>query len=98
MTKRYYATGNFSKYIPFGAEKIGVDYVNENLKILAFRKDDKNILIIINDTEEKQDVLIEDITAGAKLVVTDPENDLAEKEITDRSISITAKSVNTIIF
>ena len=98
MTKRYYATGNFSKYIPFGAEKIGVDYVNENLKILAFRKDDKNILIIINDTEEKQDVLIEDITAGAKIVVTDPENDLAEKEITDRSISITAKSVNTIIF
>ena len=98
MTKRYYATGNFSKYIPFGAEKIGVECDNKNLKVLAFRKDNETILIIINDTDEKQNISVQGAKNGLKHIITDKENDLTEKILTDSHITISAKSVNTIIF
>lgn len=98
MTKRYYATGNFSKYIPYGAEKIGVECDNKNLKVLAFRKDNENILIIINDTDEKQNISVQGAKNGLKHIITDKENDLTEKILTDSHITISAKSVNTIIF
>lgn len=97
MTKRYYATGNFSKYIPYGAEKIGVNCDNGNLKVLAFRKNDENILIVINDTDNAEKITLEDANGSVKLVVTDKDNDLAEK-VADKHIEISAKSVNTIIF
>lgn len=97
MTKRYYATGNFSKYIPYGAEKIGVNCDNGNLKVLAFRKNDENILIVINDTDKTENITLEDAKGSVKLVVTDKDNDLAEK-VADKNIEISAKSVNTIIF
>ena len=97
MTKRYYATGNFSKYIPYGAEKIGVNCDNGNLKVLAFRKNDENILIVINDTDKAEKITIADAKENVKLVVTDKDNDLAET-IADKNIEISAKSVNTIIF
>ena len=98
MTKRYYATGNFSKYIPYGAEKIGVECDNKNLKVLAFRKDNETILIIINDTAEKQNISVQGAKNGLKHIITDKENDLTEKILTDSHITISAKSVNTIIF
>ena len=98
MTKRYYATGNFSKYIPYGAEKIGVECDNKNLKVLAFRKDNETILIIINDTDEKQNISVQGAKNGLKHIITDKENDLTEKILTDSHITISAKSVNTIIF
>ena len=98
MTKRYYATGNFSKYIPFGAEKIGVECDNKNLQVLAFRKETENILIIINNTDEKQNISIDDAVNNIRHIITDKENDLTEKILTDSEITIPAKSVNTIIF
>ena len=97
MTKRYYVTGNFSKYIPFGAEKIGVKCGNGKLKVLAFRKDDETVLIVINDTDSAEKITLEDAKGSVRLVVTDKDNDLAEKQA-DKNIEIPAKSVNTIIF
>lgn len=97
MTKRYYVTGNFSKYIPFGAEKISAECENKNLKVLAFRKDDENVLIVINDTENPEKITIDDAKGSVRLIVTDKDNDLTEKTA-EKDIEISAKSVNTIIF
>ena len=97
MTKRYYVTGNFSKYIPFGAEKIGVKCGNGKLKVLAFRKDDETVLIVINDTDSAEKITLEDAKGSVRLVVTDKDNDLAEKTVENTDIEISARSVNTII-
>lgn len=96
MTKRYYATGNFSKYIPYKAEKIGVSCDDRELKILAFRKNDETIIIVINDTENVKTVSIPDAKGDVRLIVTDKDNDLAEKTVKNTDIKISAKSVNTI--
>lgn len=98
MTKRYYATGNFSKYIPFGAKRIDAKCDDDALKALAFCKDDKIIIIVINDTDEEKSVSIPNFdTKGAKIITTSSDEDLAEHEIISDNITITAKSVNTII-
>lgn len=96
MTKRYYVTGNFSKYIPFGAERTAVKCEDEELKVLAFRKDDKTVLIVINDTENEK---VAEVDADiVTIAVTDADNDLTENSVQGKNIIITAKSVNTIIF
>lgn len=99
MTKRYYATGNFSKYIPCGACRVQVVSGDNELKLLAFVKDGKTVLIIINDTKKQKTVCLpckssEDIT----LVVTDEKDDLKEYKVSGADIKITARSVNTVIF
>lgn len=96
ITKRYYATGNFSKYIPYKAEKIGVSCDDKELKVLAFRKNDETIIIVINDTQKVKTVSFPDATGDVKLIVTDKDNDLAEKTVKNTDIEISAKSINTI--
>lgn len=98
MTKRYYATGNFSKYIPFGARRVDVYSDDKNLKILAFVKNEKTVLIIINDTDNVKTVSIPAINAEITVAVTDENNDLTEHKTKNADIKISAKSVNTIIF
>ncbi len=97
MTKRYYVTGNFSKYIPYGAGKIGIDCDDKELKILAFTKDKETIVIAINDTDKEKTVSFPDLSEKVKLVLTDEYNDLAESESDSKNITIPKKSVMTII-
>lgn len=97
MTKRYYVTGNFSKYIPFGAEKIGVCCDDSELKILAFTKDGKTVAVVINDTDKEKTVSFRDFSEKVKIVLTDETHDLSESEADSMNISIPKKSVTTII-
>ncbi len=97
MTKRYYVTGNFSKYIPFGAEKIGVCCLDMELKILAFTKDGKTVAVVINDTDKEKTVSFRDFSEKVKLVLTDETHDLEETESDSKNIIIPKKSVVTII-
>lgn len=99
MTKRYYATGNFSRYIPYGARRIEISSDDKDLKLLAFEKDGKYTLIVINDTDKQKSVSLqnsfsEDIT----LVVTNENDNLKKYKVKNADIKISAKSVNTIIF
>lgn len=99
MTKRYYVTGNFSKFIPYGAKCVDISSDDKELKLLAFTKGEKTVLIIINDTKTEKFVSLpssspKDIT----LVVTNEKDNLREYKIKNADIKISAKSVNTIIF
>ncbi len=98
MTKRYYVTGNFSKYIPFGARKTGVECEDDGLKALAFCSDEKTVIVVINDTSFEKTVSVPDAVGSVKLAVTDDSCDLFEKTVGRDNIKITPRSVNTIIF
>lgn len=97
MTKRYYVTGNFSKYIPRFSEKIGVCCDDIELKVLSFEKNGKTYIVVINDTEKEKNITLPDFSGEVTLAVTDNDNDLAEKTVNSENIIISARSVNTII-
>ena len=97
-TKRLYATGNFSKYIPYGAKRIEAVADDEALKLLAFAKDNKTVLIVINDTDDEKTVTVPAINSEITVAVTDKDNNLAERKTKNADIKISAKSVNTIMF
>ncbi|MBQ9530674.1 MAG: hypothetical protein IJR70_01235 [Eubacterium sp.] len=93
MTKRYYATGNFSKFIPFGAKRIEVSCDDSELMLLAFRKDEKTVLIVINETPGEKEL---NLNCDAKMYVTNETDNLKEYSVSDVA-KITPKSVNTIV-
>ena len=96
MTKRYYVTGNFSKYIPYGASRVEAVCEDNELKVLAFVKEGMTIIVAINDTDKEKTVSVD--AEEVKLVVTDKDNDLAESAVNGENIRLAAKSVSTIIF
>ncbi len=96
LTKRYYVTGNFSKYIPYGAKRIEAVCDDNELKILAFEKNGETVIIIINETEKEKILSLPDFNDSVKLIITDKDNDLAERTVKNINIKIPAKSVNTV--
>ena len=95
-TKRLYATGNFSKYIPIGATRIKAECDDKEIMIICFKKDSKTVLITLNPTKkEKRYTLPQD----SSIAVTDPENNLKEKKAkANETFTITPESVTTFIF
>ena len=98
MTKRYYVTGNFSKYIPFGAKRIAADCTDGDIKILAFEKDGRSIVVAINDCENEKTVSLPDAVGEVTVAVTDENHNLEEKTASGREIILTSRSVTTLVF
>lgn len=96
MTKRFYGTGNFSKYIPFGAKRIDVYCEDNDLKLIAFKYQERIILIAINDSS--QDKRVELPCNQGKQIVTSESNNLKEYSFDNNSATVTAKSINTFVF
>ena len=94
MTKRYYVTGNFSKYIPYGAIRFKTDCEDKSLKTLGFKKDGKTVIIVINDGKNSKALSFPENTVQ---VVTDKKDSLAEYKLEDGRAEITPESVNTFI-
>lgn len=97
MTKRYYVTGNFSKYIPFEAERVGVCCEDSALKLLAFRKNKKTVVIAINGTGEEKNVSFPGLSEMITVAVTDEKRNLEEKTVRNKDIIIPLESVCTFI-
>ncbi|MCR5208566.1 MAG: hypothetical protein K6C14_08840 [Eubacterium sp.] len=95
-TKRYYATGNFSKFIPYGAVRFEADTNDKALKTLGFKKVGEVIIVTINTSNT--DVQLTLPEKNAVQYVTDKTDDLKEYKIGNGIADIRAKSVNTIIF
>lgn len=96
MTKRYYVTGNFSKYIPFGAVRFEVKTDDGDIMPLGFKAADKTVIIMINPTESEK---IFSLPEDSLVAVTDENSNLTEYSAKKNSqIRITPHSVNTIIF
>jgi hypothetical protein len=96
LTKRYFVTGNFSKYIPCGAVRFEVESDDCDIMTLGFKKDGKTILIIINPTEKEKGF---PLGCDCMTAVTDQNSNLTETAIkSDELIKINPQSVTTVIF
>ncbi len=95
MTKRYYATGNFSKYIPCGAVRFEVRVDDKDVKALGFKKGNQITLIVINETDEPKEFSVPET---AEQIVTSETDDLARRPIQNGTATIRPRSVNTFLF
>lgn len=95
-TKRLYATGNFSKYIPLGAKRIEATCDDPDVMTIAFYKDGKTVLILVNPTAQEKEFIS---PSDALVAVTDKDNDLTEKNIRkNEKIILAPESVTTFVF
>ena len=93
LTKRYFAFGNFSKFIQPGSRRIEIN-TGESLMSVAFEKDDKYIAVVAN--RNKNEVPMTLPTESAKAYITDDKRDLEEVE-TNKEFVMPPKSVVTFI-
>ncbi len=98
-TKRLYATGNFSKYIPCGSKLIYSRCEDEELQVLSFNGEGQTVVIVINQANKEKEISIDTSGKDAKMYVTDVFYDLERKDITNPGkIQISPRSVNTVIY
>ncbi|MCQ2462263.1 MAG: hypothetical protein MJ177_02515 [Clostridia bacterium] len=93
LTKRYYVTGNFSKFIKNGAVRTQVTADDEDVSCLSFINGGKTVVIIINPTQKEKELTL---NGQADIYVTDESSDLANYKA-EGNIIITPQSVTTLI-
>ncbi|HZK20725.1 MAG TPA: glycoside hydrolase [Oscillospiraceae bacterium] len=95
MTKRYYAFGNFSKFVTKGFVRVDVSSDDKDLNMLAFCKDDETVIIVINSTNEDKSLVLENCD-NAFVHITDEKRNLEKIEISGVFVPIFKKSISTI--
>lgn len=95
-TKRLYATGNFSKYIPLGAKRIEAECDDGDIMLVAFENEEKSVVIILNPTNKEKSFVL---PCDAVTAVTDNNQNLEERKVcANEIIVITPESVTTVVF
>ncbi len=95
LTKRYYVTGNFSKYIPYKAVRIEAKTDDPGVEVLAFEKEGKIYKVVANFSSQPKTVIA---NGNTFVSVTDENSNLREYSVCENEdIIITPKSVTTII-
>ena len=92
-TKRYYAFGNFTKFIEPGSVRIKAD-AGKGLSCAAFAKDGRTVAVVANPGAARHILLPTDPKA---VYLTDPTHDLSKTDA-ERLFFMPAKSVATLIF
>ncbi|NLX78594.1 MAG: xylanase [Clostridiales bacterium] len=97
LTKRYFATGNFSKYVSHMAKRVEAKTDDPDILPLAF-KGENTVVILINPTAEEKTVTINNLSGSARLIVTDDNKNLEETPLSSlENIKLTPRSVNTVV-
>ena len=96
LTKRYYVTGNFSKYIKPGSKRIEAETDDENVLVTAFKNESETVLVFINNSDESKDF---SVPMGDEFLVsvTDENNNLKESATESGDVHLTPKSVTTVV-
>ena len=96
ITKRYYVTGNFSKYIKPGSKRIEAQTDDENVLVTAFKNESETVLVFINNSNEEKAF---SLPYGKEFLVsvTDENNNLNESVTESKDINLTSKSVTTVV-
>ncbi len=99
FTKRYYAFGNFSKFIPVGSAYVPCETNENGITAAAFEKDGAYTVVILNENEAEKEIILPQLgNAMIRMYVTDKNNDLNLREAQGNRIVLTAKSVTTVSF
>ena len=96
MTKRYYVTGNFSKYIKAGSRRIEASTNDNDVNVTAFKNDSEVVLVFVNNSAEEKAFVL---PFGAEFLisVTDESNSLKESVTACADVTLSAKSVTTVV-
>ncbi len=97
MTKRYYVTGNYSKYLELGAARIDASCDDKEILLTAFEKNGRITLIAANLSGAEKDIQIPD-AESLFISVTDENSELSEDTIEGNFVTLNPKSVTTIIW
>lgn len=103
VTKRYYAMGQFSRYITQGSVRIRADYNDSfgfnGVDCVAFKRPDGSIvLVVINDSNRDKDIKIKGGYENIKEIVTAQDKNWVTAEyVYDGYITAPAKSIVTYI-
>ena len=92
LTKRYFAYGNFTKFIAPGSVRIFCD-AGPGLQSAAFYKDGQTVAVIMNPGAETALA----VDGAAEAYVTDATRDLATAEAANGVLTLPEKSVTTVI-
>ncbi len=96
ITKRYWVTGNFSKFIPFGAVRFDVGTDSENVKAVGFIKDEYRTVVLANFSEKSESFTAE---KDGKLFITDENRSLEERKINAGETAVLEpESVTTFVY
>lgn len=96
ITKRYYVTGNFSKFIPFGAQRFEISSDCENVKSVGFIKDGECTAVFANFADSAESLTAD---KDGTIYITDENLSLEKNEIkAGDKIVLPAKSVTTYIY
>lgn len=96
MTKRYYAFGNFTKYIPRGSVRVEADCGDGDVKALAFDYENRLTAVLINQSEGEKTLTLPAELASAAVYVTDENNSLCEKRAEGDTLVLPPRSVCTV--
>ena len=96
ITKRYYVTGNYSKYVTPGSKRIEANIDDKDILVTAFKNSDEIILVIVNNSECEKGIVLPRYN-DIMLSVTDKDNNLAEAKAISNQIKLTPKSVTTVV-
>ena len=94
LTKRYYAFGNFSKFIEKGSRRFEVD-AGKNLQSVGFKKDKRLVVIISNRNDTAEEIQLSDNCID--IFITSEEYSL-KRFNPEKSFVLPPKSVSTLIF
>ncbi|MDR2525063.1 MAG: hypothetical protein LBC83_02540 [Oscillospiraceae bacterium] len=98
IPKRYYAFGNFTKFLPRGSLRVGLELQNApaGLEYLAFQvPDGKTVLLFANHSAAPCDVTV--APGKGTLHVTSEEKDLSWETIDLEAFALPARSVCTLV-
>ncbi|MDE5549022.1 MAG: hypothetical protein K2J13_02090, partial [Clostridia bacterium] len=104
VTNRYYAMGQFSRYIEPGSVRVGTEYGDSlgwnGVRCVAFIKTDGRLaLVVINDSERSHKIRLYGGYGTVTEIVTDAERNWAESEYEfNNYIEVSAKSITTYVF
>ena len=93
LTKRYFAFGNFSKFIEPGSVRIGAD-AGEGLQTVAFEKNGRCVAVVANRGPEEKRLSLPE--GACEAFLTSESDDLAKAEISG-GLTLPPKSVATVI-
>ena len=99
LTKRYFAFGNFSKFVPVGAKYIPASVADADLQAVSFAKDGTYTTVIINTAKQAKEITLPQAgNATVSCYVTDENNSLTLLEQNANRITLTPRSVTTIVY
>lgn len=96
ITKRYYVTGNFSKYVKPGSKRIEAQTDDDDLLVVAFKNENEIVLVVINNSENEKNISLP-FEKEILISVTNEQENLKESKVVATNVTLTGKSVTTMI-